>query len=536
MLFNQTNLKYIYLMQREHSGFEAQKNPEVENGIKEDFPYSAIIVCGAGFSGAEHGLSPLGLQRTFAAYHAYKLGLAPKIVLTGGPQWIEERGYLEEENVDPATREKAKEKVIVCPDGALKEEVANDEAADPDALNLQKAEQELSNIENDDRKSDVDQIQSRIAEERIKELRDVISDLKEKLLEKRKDIRKSRQNIISTTPNSQLMKAVLVNRLGVPETDILCDELSVKTTDNFAEAINVLNRENLPADNFLVVSDGFHVERIAAESDRYGKKLMVMATETSLLLRSLAKADQRKETDRKNRFETHMSNQEIEERYQEVLSRWREIYNKRGKASTKDLAINVMGEGIGLSETEKTWSVWGPLMLILEDEEMIEKILDLGINQYNKNYLTWKEKICKLLDLSSDISDQEIKEKIINKSINSTELRRSRLRAETDQNARDRMVGELIERPELMKQYVDISGTILSLYHQPELLKQFLHSPYAQEIDEWRIRHEDELGGFDSYEDLCSALLNAQIERSKIAKSREKIIDPDRRKSEIIDQ
>lgn len=466
-------------MESESPQIKLPELTEVENEPTSEFPYSAVVVCGAAYSGSRHGISPLGLQRVFAAYHAYKLGLAPYIVLTGGPKWDAETSqYSEEKDIQPPEYEEISEEML------------------PE----EREQAELTN---------------------------------------KKRSRENRQHHSETIPNSVLMKRILIERLNVPKGDILCDELSVTTTDNFAEALNILEKAGLPTDNFLVISDGFHIERVMAESSRYSKKFTPMATETSLLLRSLALADKRKKTDQEQRYETGETSQEIEERYEQTLSRWKDVYEGRWGGSPEAKAKTVADDVRGLPETQKVWSVWGPHTLTINDTEKLEEFLDLGLNeQYNKSYSKWKRYICKRTGLPSNISDQELKEMIMSRKISPLALRASRVKWDTGPliKAKEKLTKEIIKNPELRKQYVDISGTILSLYHQPELLKQFLDSPYGAEVDEWRLRHELELGQFDSYESLCSALLNTKIERDKIAQSREKMADPDRRKSEIANE
>ena len=456
------------LDQTEFTGTEKEAAP--------DFPYSAIVVCGSGFSGATHGLGPLGLERVYASYHAYKLGLAPKIVLTGGQKWSKpDMRYVEEEDLTPPEYKDIPS----------------------EATQLEREEIEKQN---------------------------------------RQERRSHQKSLNETTPNSVLMRKVLVDKLKVPEEDILCDELSITTTDNFSEALNVLGENNIPKNNLLVISDGFHIERIMAESKRFGVNFVPMATETSLLLRSLDMAGKIKETDQEHQAETHISDQEIEDHYEQVVSRWREIYEKKWVAKDSVKAEKIADDVRGLPETEKVWSVWGPHMLTLNDPQMLEKILNLGQSpEHLEMYLEWKKEFCKLTGLPLDISNQELNNLIINRVIHPTYIRVSRLITQNDDmiESSAKLAKEIINNPELRKQYVDISSIILSLYHQPSQLEKFLHSPYTKEIDEWRIRHEINLGSFDSYESFCSALLRTEVEPDKIARSREKMVDPDRRKSEL---
>lgn len=451
---------------------ETEKTPETIES-----PYSAIVVCGATYSGSKHGLSPMGLQRVMAAYHAYKLGLAPKIVVTGGQYWDSERGrYLETEDIDTATFEKAEEKIALETDGSFD-------------------------------------------------------------TEKRKEIRKSRQEVSRTVANSNLMKAVLVNSLHIPEEDILCDEHSVFTTDNFAEAINELQREGLSTDNLLVISDGFHIGRIENESTRYGKKFIPMAVETSLLLRSLDTAERQRAVDQENQEITKISDEEIEERYKQALTRWRPIYHKRTRQDVDTKAKLIAEEILGGKKQEDAWHVWGPLMLTLDDPQKIAEIFDLGVNKYNSDFLNWKKDLCERIGVTPDIADDELKELIISRKIDPLFLRKTRATVKPTAEERGRMIEELIQTPELMKQYIDIGGIILILYHRPLLLEKFLKSStYVPEIDSWRKRHESNLGIFKNYGDFCIAVLQGKLSRESFERSRENIIDPDRRKSEIIDQ
>lgn len=170
-------------------------------------------------------------------------------------------------------------------------------------------------------------------------------------------------------PSGELMKEYLME-LGVPEEAMVFEYKSTKTVDNMAHALNELQAQGLPTDDFVTVSTGYHMERITDIMRKFGLKSAPVGAELGLLSRAKETADRMKEVDIQNGLPADR----VEANYQKRLH-WYDDVMEALKLTSPNLQGELRDES-KWQEAMKQWGYWGPLALAIRGpklREIVEK-------------------------------------------------------------------------------------------------------------------------------------------------------------------
>jgi len=183
--------------------------------------------------------------------------------------------------------------------------------------------------------------------------------------------------------NSRQMAKFLMEKFGVPEEAIEVEEKSIKTVDNVAHALNVLQEKNLPTDNFLVVSTGYHMDRIGSIMEKFGLKYQPKTAEEELNDRARVHAEKMREIERRNGA---LNEEEIAKNYQMQKSRYERVV-QRFKRDNASIAGQMRNEPTYLKAMQERPGFWLPLALAVRGEKLGELV-----DTHRKEIETWLER------------------------------------------------------------------------------------------------------------------------------------------------
>lgn len=178
----------------------------------------------------------------------------------------------------------------------------------------------------------------------------------------------------SLTSNGEMMRDYLVNDLGVPEEKVVFENQSTKTVDNVGHALNALNEEkkakeeaeNAGEENYVTVSTGYHMRRIAEIMKKFNIKSAAVSAEWGLQSRAKEHAEKM----RQRELTLGVPIEKVDQNYNIRLTRYDRLINKM---SLKDpsMVSELKNEDKWL-DAMKQWGYWGPLALAVKGEKLRE--------------------------------------------------------------------------------------------------------------------------------------------------------------------
>lgn len=170
--------------------------------------------------------------------------------------------------------------------------------------------------------------------------------------------------------NSLQMKDFLTKKFNVPEEAIVIEDKSIKTIDNVAHALNSLDEQNLPTDDFLTVSTGYHMDRITDIMEKFGLKSQPKTAEEALNQRAREHAEKMRE---KERAHGNLSEKEIEQNYQANISRYERIV-QRLKRNNQQIVGEIKDEPLLIKTMKEMPGFWLPLALAVRGDKLKELV------------------------------------------------------------------------------------------------------------------------------------------------------------------
>jgi uncharacterized SAM-binding protein YcdF (DUF218 family) len=166
--------------------------------------------------------------------------------------------------------------------------------------------------------------------------------------------------------NSETMRDFLIKFFRVPPESIVIEDKSIKTVDNVAHALNSLDGQGLPTDDFVTVSTSYHMERISDIMNKFGLKSAPVSAESALKSRSRQHADRTKVKESM----LGLPEAEIERRYQYRLHRYDRFTEKLRLSDP--VIVNELRDEPKWQEAMQQWGYWGPLALAVRGEKLRE--------------------------------------------------------------------------------------------------------------------------------------------------------------------
>lgn len=394
---------------------------------------------------------------------------------------------------------------------------------------------------------------------------------------------------IEKIPNSVLMKEFIlrISKLidgeddMIKEDQILTDVFSIKSTDNIAESLNLLEENEYPSDRLVMVSNAFHQKRLSEDLERFGKKdSLPLSSESGIFILGYLNSEEnrleewRKELSREvfpGRFERRktieMAGVEVVEGLSDRIGEEKALIlinslaadEQRGEKLQSYLTLSkedlhkvlekvfldvhtqrVINETLGREATKDVWGVWGPLSLIYRNRDNILRSLENPAHR--TDIAVWMQDVTqgKNWELPRDISNpekmndeewhvlaQQFTERLMESDIpasdiSALELRQYRKTVYPEQEYQQSVKDEAARNPELVEEKLDIPAIIAALIQgkSRHRIEPFLKGGYRELIDEWRTSHEDELGTFVTYEDFCLAIESGDITPKQMLEAR----------------
>lgn len=180
----------------------------------------------------------------------------------------------------------------------------------------------------------------------------------------------AKENFGDVEANSEQMAQLLIKKFHVPEDAIVIETRSVKTVDNVAHALNALQERGLPADDFIVLSTGFHMDRITEIMKKFGLQSLPKTAEEALNQRAQEHAEKIKQREIEKGV---LSNQEIEKNYQMQKSRYERVI-ERFKRTNEVIKNEINEEPTYLKAMRERPGFWLPLALAVRGEKLEELV------------------------------------------------------------------------------------------------------------------------------------------------------------------
>lgn len=265
---------------------ELNDTEDKEAGEKpREYPFDGIIVFGHGWSEKSFFLTYEAKMRATAAYQLWKEGMAPKIILTGGPGSADNKKHYQDKGIE------------------------------------------------------------------IKS-------------------------------NAEQMREMLIRKFRVPESAVEFENQSFRTVDNVAHALNVLAEKNLPRDNFITVSTGYHMDRISQIMKNFGLSSQPVSAEAGLNARARAHADRMKKSeveraaslDENEKIAQKLTQPEIDRRWLRRAQQYASVV-ERIKLSNQTIRDELATEPRWQKAMEN-WAYWGPLALALKGDTLKKFVQD----------------------------------------------------------------------------------------------------------------------------------------------------------------
>lgn len=181
---------------------------------------------------------------------------------------------------------------------------------------------------------------------------------------------KARNNLPEELSSADLQKRYVQERFNVPEEDLLIedDPGSIKTVDNVALALNAMEKQGLPTDNFITVSTGFHLQRITEIMNRFDIPSQPVSAETALGRITGEHAEKMREVE----IGKGLSEDEVQRRYLERIGKYDRML-ERLKLKSADFQKELQDEP-KWQEAMKNWGYYGPLLLAVRGKKLHEII------------------------------------------------------------------------------------------------------------------------------------------------------------------
>ncbi len=170
--------------------------------------------------------------------------------------------------------------------------------------------------------------------------------------------------------NSEQMAQLLIKKFKVPEEAIITEDQSFKTVDNVGHALNSLQERNLPTNNFLTVSTGYHMDRVSEIMNKFGLNSQPISAEEALHSRSVSHANSLRE---REMHEGKLSQEEIEKNYQANIGRYDRAI-QRLKATNEVIQNEIMDEPIYTKAMKERPGFWLPLALSVRGDKLRELV------------------------------------------------------------------------------------------------------------------------------------------------------------------
>ncbi len=166
--------------------------------------------------------------------------------------------------------------------------------------------------------------------------------------------------------NGELMRGYLVDELGVPEDAVVFENQSTKTVDNVGHALNELQQQGLPTDDFVTVSTGYHMQRISSIMEKFGLRSAPVPAEEGLRLRAEEHARKMRQRD----IEKGLSSEEVEKNYKMRSQRY-DRYMEKMRLEDPAMVAELENEE-KWQEAMNDWGYWGPLALAVRGPKLKE--------------------------------------------------------------------------------------------------------------------------------------------------------------------
>lgn len=168
--------------------------------------------------------------------------------------------------------------------------------------------------------------------------------------------------------NGELMRGYLVDELGVPEDAVVFENQSTKTVDNVGHALNELQQQGLPTDDFVTVSTGYHMKRISSIMGKFNLRGAPVPAEEGLRLRAEEHARKMRQRD----IEKGLSGEEVEKNYKMRSQRY-DRYMEKMRLSDPAMVAELENEE-KWQEAMNDWGYWGPLALAVRGPKLREVV------------------------------------------------------------------------------------------------------------------------------------------------------------------
>lgn len=184
--------------------------------------------------------------------------------------------------------------------------------------------------------------------------------------------------------NAEVMRDFLERHFKVPRDCMIIEDRpgSTKTVDNVGLALNALEQKRLPAERFVTVSTGYHLERITKIMNKFGLESQPVSAEQELNERALQHAEKMKQRELESGL---YSLDEVQRRFLARKSRFDRVINK---LKLKDPRfIKELENESKWQEAMNNWGYWGPLALCIKGDR-----LNSLVNEHKEDIINWLDR------------------------------------------------------------------------------------------------------------------------------------------------
>lgn len=159
---------------------------------------------------------------------------------------------------------------------------------------------------------------------------------------------------------------MLLKRFNMPESAVLYENQSIKTVDNVAHTLNLIDAKQLPISEFVTVSTGYYLDRISKIMDKFSLKSQPIAAESALRQRCQAHAGKMRLVD----TEHGLDRRAVEQNYLRRLNRYDRAIEK--VKLTEDSMITNLRYEKKWQDEMSNWGYWGPLALAVRNDSFTD--------------------------------------------------------------------------------------------------------------------------------------------------------------------